>query len=56
MNTKKSGSDRVINREVLIANYDVKTNDILYPNGGRLAVQKPLLELKEAQTYTELEG
>lgn len=56
MNKKKRGSERVVNREVLIANFDIQTNDMLYPNGGRLAIQKPLLELKESQAYLELEG
>lgn len=53
MNKKKLSSERVLNQEVLIANFDMQTSTLLYPTGGRLAVQKPLLELKEIQPDLE---
>ncbi|MCP4428828.1 MAG: DNA adenine methylase [Chloroflexi bacterium] len=43
MNTKKNGSKRKLNREVLIANFDTQTDKLLHPQGGQLAVQKSLL-------------
>ncbi len=48
MNTKKNGSERTLNREVLIANFDTNTATLLYPQGGQLAVQKPLLKFNES--------
>ncbi len=50
MSAKKNGVKRVLNQEVLIANFDPHTNDLLYPQGGQLALQKPLLQLEESQT------
>jgi hypothetical protein len=47
MNTKKNGSERVLNQEVVIANFNTQTADLLYPQGGQLALQRPLLKLEE---------
>ena len=49
MVTKKSGSERVLNQEVLIANFDTQTNDLLQPSGGQMALQKPLLRIDESK-------
>jgi len=52
MNTQKNGSERVLNQEVLVANFDTQTNDLLQPTGGKMALQKPLLKVDEAkETY-----
>lgn len=49
MNTEKNGSERVLNQEVLIANFDTQTNDLLQPSGGQMALQKPLLKIDESK-------
>lgn len=47
MVTEKNGSERVLNQEVLIANFNTKTSDLLYPTGGEMALQRPLLKIDE---------
>lgn len=54
MNIKKHGSERVVNREVLIANFDTQTHAMLYVGGKRIPIQKPLLTLEEAPAGLEL--
>jgi DNA adenine methylase len=49
MKAEKNGSARVLNQEVLIANFSTQTNDLLYPTGGQMALQKPLLKIDEAE-------
>jgi DNA adenine methylase len=49
MNAKKHSAERVLNREILIANFDTNSNELLYAQGGQLARQKPLLKLEEAE-------
>lgn len=53
MNTKKNGAERVVNREVVIANFDTQSNSLLYPQGGYMAIQKPLLKIEEATEDSE---
>lgn len=48
MNTEKNGSERVLNEEVLIANFDAQTSDLLYPTGWQMSLQRPLLKIDEA--------
>ncbi|MEW5986490.1 MAG: DNA adenine methylase [Chloroflexota bacterium] len=47
MNARKRSPERVLNREVLITNFDTQTSDTLYFQGGRMPVQRPLLQLDE---------
>ncbi len=54
MNARKNSAERVLNQEILIANFDPQTNNLLYPQGGQLAMQKPLLKLEESQTGYDL--
>ena len=49
MRTEKNGSERVLNQEVLVANFNTQTNSLLYPTGGQMALQKPLLKIDEAE-------
>ena len=53
MNTKKNGAERVVNREVLITNFDTQTNNLLYPQGGLYAIQQPLLKVGESPERTD---
>lgn len=48
MRQKKNGSERVVNREVLITNFDTETNDIVVPEKSYALVQPTLLRLDEA--------
>lgn len=48
MNAKKNSGERVVNREVVVANFDTGSSELLYPNGGQLVRQKSLFKLEEA--------
>lgn len=48
MNQKKNGSERVVNREVLITNFNTETHDIVVPEKSYALVQPTLLQLGEA--------
>lgn len=54
MRTEKNGSERVLNQEVLIANFSTQTNDLLQPTAGQMALQKPLLKIDEAREIYDL--
>ncbi len=54
MNQKKNGSERVVNREVLITNFNTDTHDIVVPEKSYALVQPTLLplgEVDETETY-----
>ena len=54
MNQKKNGSERVVNREVLITNFNTDTQDIVVPEKSYALVQPTLLplgEVDETETY-----
>lgn len=54
MNQKKNGSERVVNREVLITNFNIDTQDIVVPEKSYALVQPTLLplgEVDETETY-----
>lgn len=55
MNSNKNGSERVLNQEVVIANFNTQTADLLYPQGGQLALQRPLLKLEEPNPEFEID-
>lgn len=55
MNSKKNGSERVLNQEVVIANFNTQTADLLYPQGGQMALQRPLLKLEEPGPEFEID-
>jgi len=47
MNTKKNSSERVVNHEVLIANYVIENDELLYPVKRNQMVQTSFLTLQE---------
>ena len=54
MNQKKNGSERVVNREVLITNFNTENQDIVVPEKSYALVQPTLLplgEVDETETY-----
>lgn len=48
MNAKKNSGERVVNREVVVANFDTGSSELLYPTGGQLVRQKSLFKLEES--------
>ncbi len=54
MKKKKNGSDRVVNQEVVIANYDFESSEILDSEYQPTIAQQQLLQLRQsrAQDYT----
>jgi hypothetical protein len=47
MNVKKNGSERVVNREVLITNFDTETSQLLTTPSPKAIVQPTLLSFEE---------
>ena len=54
MKRKKNGSERVVNQEVVIANYDFESSEMLDNEYQPAITQQQLLQLKQsrAQDYT----